>query len=241
MSPLSTQLFASQTSQLACSAFALVIVIPPIKSNLMLGGDDEDIRDAPHTLAEQEVAKSCLAIVDEHRNGLIDRSKAILKLTGILQGEEYETVLVQYLDQKHETKCTRASAEQHGNQVESRRSQSTLDTGTDQGINAGDDIRKESGECRNIGAGSWKRLDADFADDDVNGLPKRQCDDSLFGWKHTYVRPTPVEEPCDPILERTLKLKQNYLLDSKGMKAELVGQRGCPKFLDSLWIDVLLD
>ncbi|KAF8589061.1 hypothetical protein K439DRAFT_1280572, partial [Ramaria rubella] len=44
-----------------------------------------------------------------------------------------------------------------------------------------------------------------------------------------------------PVLEHTLKLKQNYLLDSKGAKAELVGQRGCPEFLDSLWIDVLLN
>ncbi|KAF8579526.1 hypothetical protein K439DRAFT_1359355, partial [Ramaria rubella] len=33
----------------------------------------------------------------------------------------------------------------------------------------------------------------------------------------------------------------NYLLDSKGAKAELVGQRGCPEFPDSLWINILLD
>ncbi|KAF8591632.1 hypothetical protein K439DRAFT_1656514 [Ramaria rubella] len=38
-----------------------------------------------------------------------------------------------------------------------------------------------------------------------------------------------------------LRLKQNYLLDSKCTKAELVGQRGCPEFPDSLWINVLLD
>ncbi|KAF8587374.1 hypothetical protein K439DRAFT_1250819, partial [Ramaria rubella] len=88
---------------------------------------------------------------------------------------------------------------------------------------------------------SRKRLNVDFTNDEGSTSQKRQSDESLYGWRHTYVAPVTIDEPVDPILKRTLRLKQNYLLDSKCAKAELVGQRGCPEFLDSLWIDVLLD
>ncbi|KAF8575125.1 hypothetical protein K439DRAFT_1370690, partial [Ramaria rubella] len=80
-----------------------------------------------------------------------------------------------------------------------------------------------------------------FTDDEGSTSQKRQSDESLYGWRHTYVAPVTINEPVDPILERTLRLKQNYLLDSKYAKAELVGQRGCPEFPDSLWIDVFPD
>ncbi|KAF8584364.1 hypothetical protein K439DRAFT_1346282, partial [Ramaria rubella] len=80
-----------------------------------------------------------------------------------------------------------------------------------------------------------------FTEDEASTSQKRQSDESLYGWRHTYVAPVPVDKPVDPILECTLRLKQNYLLDSKCTKAELVSQRGCPEFPDSLWIEVLLD
>ncbi|KAF8587655.1 hypothetical protein K439DRAFT_1614202 [Ramaria rubella] len=175
----------------------------------MLGANDEFASDAPQTLREQEITKSCVEIVDEHRNRTIDGSRAVLRLTGILPRREQETVLVRYLDQIHKTERARASAEQCGKQVNSGRSQSTLDTRIDHSINVGDEVRRETGESGNNDAGLHKRPNINFTDDNASTILKRQCNKCLYGWKHDYVMPSPVEEPANPILERTLRLKQN--------------------------------
>ncbi|KAF8585603.1 hypothetical protein K439DRAFT_1615876 [Ramaria rubella] len=103
-------------------------------------------------------------------------------------------------------------------------------------INAGEQRESDAGNVS-----TRKRSHHDDTEDDGTSGSKRQGDDALFGWRHAHVPQLLTDEPIDPILERTLKLKWNYLLDSKGTKADLVGQRGCPEFPDNLWIDVLLD
>ncbi|KAF8579936.1 hypothetical protein K439DRAFT_1620188 [Ramaria rubella] len=156
----------------------------------MLSANDEPTRDAPQTSAEQEVVKSCLEIVNEHRNGTIDRSRAVLRLTGILQGPECETALVRYLDQIHETEHVRATGKQRGKQVEFGRSQSTLNASTDHGVNAGDKIRPGVGEHSSNDAGLWKRPNVDFAEDDANPEETKQ---QVFIWMEAYLHHT---NPC---------------------------------------------
>ena len=37
-----------------------------------------------------------------------------------------------------------------------------------------------------------------------------------------------------------LKLKQNYLLNPKNVKSDILSQLDCPDFPDSVWTDVIL-
>ena len=46
--------------------------------------------------------------------------------------------------------------------------------------------------------------------------------------------------PLDPNLALTLKLKQNYLLDPRNAKSDILSQPNCPDFPDALWTDVIL-
>jgi len=53
---------------------------------------------------------------------------------------------------------------------------------------------------------------------------KSMVDGSLFTWKNLTITHTPI----DPQLELTLKLKQNYHLNVKAGKSELVNHPSCP-------------
>ena len=47
--------------------------------------------------------------------------------------------------------------------------------------------------------------------------------------------------PLNPNLALPLKLKQNYLLNSKNAKSNVLSQPSCPDFPDALWVNVILN
>ncbi|KAF8573794.1 hypothetical protein K439DRAFT_922854 [Ramaria rubella] len=201
---------------------------------------DENVQTTSEASATQELVKSCLDVIDKHRSGTISGTQAVLRLTGLLPGPRQDTAFARYVEQIHETERIRAAAEERVKQIQSG-SAATLDTRPGPSANAGEEAGDE-GSVGSVGdGGSRKRRRRDSNDADGGGHPKKQSDETLYGWNHTFVVPPPINEPVDPVLERTLRLKQTYLVDSKGAKADLLGQRGCAEFPDSLWIDVLLD
>ena len=65
---------------------------------------------------------------------------------------------------------------------------------------------------------------------------QRLTDKWLFAWKNSDRS----QVPLDPKLVQMLWLKENYLLDPKATKSDLVRQPNCPNFPEGLWTNVLL-
>jgi len=162
------------------------------------------------------MAQSCLAIVEQRWRNAITTAQAIFGLLKALPENGSLAAFTRYVEQLAEVECDQAITLIRGHHV-------TAPV-------PGDEAGLPEGAGGLLPTNGTKRAYHDLDDEPDSNRGKSLVDGSLFAWRNLATSHT----PTDPRLELTLKLKQNYHLDVKAGKAEIVNHPCCPIFLDNL-------